>query len=157
MNEKLRRQRKPFPWRCSACRMKEVDLRTVSYRAKVNHDGRVYELEITEFEVPQCQSCGEMIFDTLTDEQINHALREHLGLLTPVQIRVAIRKLGMQQKEVASALGIAEATLSRWLSGGLIQSRAMDNMLRVYFGIPAVRQVLQDVKRDAAFGSVAVL
>jgi len=34
--------------------------------------------------------------------------------------------------------------------------RAMDNMLCVYFAMPAVRQV-QEVKRNAAFGSVAVL
>ena len=157
MDEDSKRQRRPFPWRCSACLVKEVDLRTVPYRTKANHDGRLYELEIPEFEVPQCRACGEMVFDTLADEQINRALRGHLGLLTPAQIRAAIKTLGMQQKEVASALGIAEATLSRWLSGGLIQSRAMDNMLRVYFRIPAVRQVLQEVKRDTAVGSVAVI
>ncbi len=52
----------------------------------------------------------------------------------------------MQQKTLAACLGIAEATLSRWLSGGLIQSRAMDNLLRVYFGIPAVRELLTGTK-----------
>jgi len=58
----------------------------------------------------------------------------------------------MQQKSLAAALGIAEATLSRWLNGGLIQSRAMDNLLRVYFGIPAVREVLTGAQNLSDFG-----
>ena len=68
-------------------------------------------------------------------------------------IRRALRTLGMQQKSLAACLGIAEATLSRWLSGGLIQSRAMDNLLRVYFGIPAVREVLTGSKKISEVGA----
>lgn len=37
-----------------------------------------------------------------------------MGLLTPEQIRQAIERLGVSQKEVAQSLGIAEATLWRW-------------------------------------------
>ena len=33
-------------------------------------------------------------------------------------------------------------TICRWESGGLIQSRAMDNLLRVYFSLPQVRKFL---------------
>ena len=91
-------------------------------------------------------------FDDYADEQVTEALRKHLGLLTPDQIRQALRALGMQQKTLAASLGIAEATLSRWLSGGLIQSRAMDNLLRVYFGIPAVRAALTGSQMNANFG-----
>jgi len=98
-------------------------------------------------------SAARVFFQDLADEQISAALRSHLGLLTPAEIRRALRTLGMQQKTLAACLGIAEATLSRWLSGGLIQSRAMDNLLRVYFGIPAVREVLIGSKKITDFGA----
>jgi transcriptional regulator with XRE-family HTH domain len=65
-----------------------------------------------------------------------------LGLLTPEQIRQAIERLGVSQKEVAQSLGIAEATLSRWLNEIQIQTRSLDVLLRLYFGLPAVRAAL---------------
>ncbi len=92
------------------------------------------ECTIWRFQRWTCLSvgaCGELVFDDHADEQISEALRKHLGLLTPEQIRLALRALGMPQKTLAASLGIAEATLSRWMSGGLIQSRAMDNLMRV--------------------------
>jgi putative zinc finger/helix-turn-helix YgiT family protein len=147
-----RTQRKDFPWRCSQCRAKEVYSATISHTAHVNHDGRIYELEIPALDVAQCRACGELVFDDHADEQISEALRKHLSLLTPDQIRLALRALGMQQKTLAASLGIAEATLSRWVSGGLIQSRAMDNLMRVYFGIPAVREVLTGARMNPDFG-----
>jgi len=48
----------------------------------------------------------------------------------------------MTQKEAAERLGIAEATLSRWLTDTQIQSRALDNLLRVFFAFPVVREAL---------------
>jgi putative zinc finger/helix-turn-helix YgiT family protein len=145
-------QRKEFPWRCSRCRAKEVQPAVIGYTARVNHDGRIYELGLPALNTPRCRACGEVILDDQADEQISAALREHLGLLTPEQIRRALRALGMQQKTLAACLGIAEATLSRWLSGGLIQSRAMDNLMRVCFGIPAVRTVLTGTPMKSDFG-----
>ncbi|MBL7038206.1 MAG: helix-turn-helix domain-containing protein [Pirellulaceae bacterium] len=103
-------------------------------------------------DVAQCRACGELVFDDRADEQVSDVLRSHLSLLTPGPIRQALRTLGMQQKTLAASLGIAEATLSRWLSGGLIQSRAMDNLLRVCFGIPAVREVLTGAKSVSDLG-----
>src|SRR5207244_376651 len=44
------------------------------------------------------------------------------------------------QKEAAERLGIAEATLSRWLTDTQIQSRALDNWLRAFFAFPNVRE-----------------
>ena len=120
---------------------------SVPYNARVNHDGRIYELDIPAWMWPSVGPVGTSVLDDLADEQISAALRSHLGLLTPAEIRRALRTLGMQQTTLAACLGIAAATLSRWLSGGLIQSRAMDNLLRVYFGIPAVREVLTGSKR----------
>ena len=62
----------------------------------------------------------------------------------------------MSQKAVAERLGIAEATLSRWVNGLLVQSRALDNYLRVYFESPEVREMLSDVDRNPALGTAMI-
>ena len=48
---------------------------------------------------------------------------------------------------------IAEATLSRWLTETQIQSRALDNLLRVYFAFPDVRSALLGQKQDPRLGT----
>ena len=77
-------------------------------------------------------------------------------LLTPQQIREGREALGLQSKELAERLGVAKETLSRWETGMMIQSRAMDNLLRAYFAVPEVRAVLQGPNQDVALGTPAV-
>ena len=43
--------------------------------------------------------------------------------------------------------------ISRWEAGSRIQSGAMDNYLRVFFAIPAVRDVLVGEGQDPALGT----
>jgi putative zinc finger/helix-turn-helix YgiT family protein len=115
---------------------------TVEYSAEAKHDGRSYQFTIPALEIPVCRDCGEKVFTEHTDRQIGEALRAHLQLLTPEQIENALQKLNFTQKEAAQRLGIAEATLSRWLNESQIQSRSMDKLLRVFFAFPQVREAL---------------
>ena len=114
----------------------------IRYEAEVRHDGRLHSFTIPRLRIPVCRACGEKVFTENVDAQVNDALRAHLRLLTPAQIREGIKQVGMSQKAVAERLGIAEETLSRWLTETQIQSRAMDNLLRLFFGVPRVRDVL---------------
>ena len=143
---------KPFPWRCPHCGRKEIRPRATRYTLEVKHDGRLHEVTVEDFEIPTCDACGEKVFSNREDERISQALRAKLGLLTPNQIRDKLRELGLSQKQAAARLGIAEATLSRWMTGSIIQSRAMDNLLRVYFAFPEVRRALSGVDQDAQLG-----
>jgi transcriptional regulator with XRE-family HTH domain len=106
-----------------------------------------------QLEIPTCASCGARVFSNDVDDEISRALRSHLRLLAPEQILAAIKELGMSQKGVAECLGIAEATLSRWVNGLLIQSRAMDNLLRAYFASSRVREMLLGTKQDPDLGT----
>jgi putative zinc finger/helix-turn-helix YgiT family protein len=144
---------RPFPWRCRHCGKDEVIMTTTCYAAEVRHDGRLYTFTIPHLDIPVCQACGEKVFTEQVDDQINATLRSHLRLLTPDQIRAALDRIGMMQKEAADRLGIAEATLSRWLTETQIQSRAMDNLLRVFFALPEVRAVLQGTHQDPNLGT----
>lgn len=134
---------RPFPWRCPRCLAPDaVHLETVAHTAEFAHDGRIYKLDIPAIQVPRCRSCQELIFTYRADEQIRQALRSHLRLLTPEQIREGRKALGLSEEKLGERLGVAKETISRWETAGLIQSRAMDNLLRVYFAFPEVRQAL---------------
>jgi DNA-binding transcriptional regulator YiaG len=114
----------------------------ISYDAEVRHDARLYTFTIPGLDIPVCRACGTKVFTEKVDDQISAALRADLDLLTPEEMREALGRIGMTQKEAAERLGIAEATLSRWLNYAQIQSRAMDNLLRVFFAFPQVRTAL---------------
>ena len=139
---------RPFPWRCRHCGNKKVALAKTNYAAEVRYDGRLHKFTISDLELPVCQACDARVFTEKVDAQ----LRAHLNLLTPAQIRDAIKRVGMSQKNLAKCLGIAEATLSRWLSETQIQSRLMDKLLRIFFGFPDVRAAIYGGAQDPQLG-----
>ena len=143
-----------FPRKCIQCAQKRVVMKSMSYDAEVRHDGRSYKFNVPKLEIMICEACGEKIFTGAIDSEINIAFRKHAGLLSPAEIRAGIKRIGMNQKEVAESLGLAEATLSRWLNETQIQSRAMDNLLRTFFSFPRARQILSAEIRDSTFGFV---
>jgi putative zinc finger/helix-turn-helix YgiT family protein len=151
-NEKDPKAR-PFPWLCSDCFTRTVVPTVTEYTSKVKHDGTIHELHFPALEIPRCQTCGETYTTTAVDEQINDALRAKLRLLTPAQIRQAIERLGLKQQQIAERIGVAAETISRWVNGALIQSRAMDNLLRLFFALPQVREVLQGPSQDPNLGT----
>src|SRR6516164_8032290 len=89
---------RPFPWRCRHCGKNEVDIATVSYDAEIRHDGRLYMFTIPHLSIPICRACGEKVFTEKVDDQINVALRSHLRLLAPEEIRMALGRVNMTQK-----------------------------------------------------------
>jgi DNA-binding transcriptional regulator YiaG len=143
---------RPFPWRCPKCLQKTVYPVVMPYRAQASHDGRLYRLDLPDLRVPKCSNCGELVFGNDADDQITQALRAHLRLLTPEQIEESRRKLGLLRNELAERLGVTEEMVEGWESGLLVQSRAVDNLLRVYFALPGVRAVLTGANQDPGLG-----
>lgn len=146
------------PIYCPRCGADSLKLVTIPYEVEVKHEGRVHEVRIPQLRLPVCQACGEKTFNTEVDEQINAALRRDLKLLTPNQIRDAVHDLGLSQKEFAAVLGVAEATVSRWCTGTVIQSKAMDNLMRAFFFNPSTRTTLARIAsgEDVEIGATAV-
>jgi putative zinc finger/helix-turn-helix YgiT family protein len=122
---------RPFPWRCVKCRAKEVFPQPTDYTISCKHDGREHKVQIPDLEIPTCRKCGEQLFTVATDECIVAALRAQVGLLTPQEIQKGRSGLEMTQQMLAEQLGVTKDTISRWETGGVIQSRAMDNLLRL--------------------------
>ena len=142
VNERQPRRR-PYPWRCMSCLKEEVRPASINYLAEIVHDGRRHQFEVPEVTVLQCAACGNRAFDNDADDQILTALRKHLNLLMPKEIANARQGLNIAIPELAERLGVAEKALAQWENGEVVQPRAMDNLLRMYFSVPEARAVLQ--------------
>src|SRR6266536_3036290 len=95
---------KAFPWRCVKCQKRDVWPATIPHTAEVTHDGHFHEIKLPALEAPRCPSCGELVFTNRVDEQITAALRSHLRLLSPAQIREGRKALGLLPQELAERL-----------------------------------------------------
>jgi putative zinc finger/helix-turn-helix YgiT family protein len=78
-----------------------------------------------------CNSCATK-FNTEEADRIRHdEICRHLQLLTPKEVLgIRVRHL-MSQAKFAEITGIGVASLSRWESGQLMQSKSHDNLLRL--------------------------
>jgi len=90
--------------------------------------------------------CGKCEFEFLDDaaEQLRHqAICNHLGVLTPDEIR-RIRKIHrMTRAAFAHVTGLGEASLNRWENGLSIQTHANDRYLRL-LARPEIMRTLQE-------------
>jgi putative zinc finger/helix-turn-helix YgiT family protein len=133
---------KPYPRRCGDCAAITVEPSTISYAAEVKHDGRLHHFQIPKLPVDRCATCGEVYFTNASDEQLTYSLRQHLGVLQPAEIRSGIALLGLTQRAFAERIGVAAESVSRWMSGQNVQSRALDNLMRLFLTFPNVREAL---------------
>jgi HTH-type transcriptional regulator / antitoxin MqsA len=124
-----------------------VNPAVVPHRSEVNHDGNLYEVQLPGLQVPRCDACGELIFNEFAESQISDSLRARLGIMQPGAIQGERERLGLDQAQLARQLGVAETAVARWESGDVIPSRAMDNLLRLFFELPEARAKLS---REAA-------
>ncbi len=131
---------RPFPWKCRTCGEQKLTPTVVDYRVDMEHDGRLYALTVPDLEILQCTSCGARVLPEEAHTKITDALRASAGLLTPAEIRQYRDRLGLTQKQLAAYLKVADATVSRWETGGQIQQRAMDLLLRGFFDVPELRR-----------------
>ena len=135
---------KPYPRFCAECGNESVVSTQIAYNAEVKHDGKLHEFPISSLTIDKCQSCSEEYFTVDTDREISRGLRIYLCFLQPEEIREKIHQLGLTQAEFANRLGVAKETVSRWITSHTIQNRAMDNLMRLFFGLPEVREVLTE-------------
>ena len=136
------RGRKPYPWTCGNCREKAVYEGVTDYELDLDYDDRKYHIKIAGLRTPRCRKCDTVCIDSDANEQITLEFLRLAGLMTPEQIRTNREALGVTPERFAAALGIDGATVSRWENGMQFQNRSMDNLLRLFFGVPKARDLM---------------
>ncbi len=137
---------------CGLCGRGTLSRAVIPYTSKVSYDGKLITVNVEKMPVLKCDSCNEVLLTNESDDCITEALRKERRLLAPEEIRKRRLELRLTQKQLADMLGAAEATISRWETGGLIQSKAMDRWLRAYFAFPETRMGLELLRDDPSFG-----
>jgi len=93
-----------------------------------------FPLASSEFEGAnwdECTACGEILHSPELSERIEAEQYKVEGLLHPREIRGIREKLGLSQVDMAHLLLIGDKTYARWEAGLSMQSKSMDNYIRV--------------------------
>lgn len=133
---------RPYPWKCRSCGKQTLSPTVVNYATVMEHDGRSYSFTVPDLAILECTACHERVLPDESFEKVLHQLRTEAGLLTPAEIREQRKQLGLTQEQFANQLNVAKETVSRWETGGQIQQRGFDTLLRLYFHFPDVRKYL---------------
>ena len=129
-------QDKPYPRECPNCREQTLLAAIEDTTAELQHDGRLYPVTVPRLALQICTSCNVRNWPYEASERITNALRVAAGLLMPAEILAARLRLGVTPAELAALFDVSESASSRWESGGQLQSRDSDKLLRLYFANP---------------------
>ena len=130
---------KPYPHTCPKCRNKAITPVNVSRRVVYRYDGKGYDLDIPDLPILQCGNCHFESHTNNTEERTLAAVRAKFDLLSPSEIEAQRQELGLTQRELARRIGTSEESISRWETGLVVQSRAMNKLLQVFFFVPSAR------------------
>lgn len=79
----------------------------------------------------ECIECGEILHPHELSERIEAEQYRIEGLLHPKEMRAIRERLGLNQIDMAQLLRVGDKTYARWEAGLSIQSRSMDNYIRI--------------------------
>ena len=78
-----------------------------------------------------CADCrGEFLSD-IAEALRHNAVCNHLNLLTPTEIKEIRDRLTLSQAGLAELSGVGVASIGRWESGKILQTRGNDKLLRL--------------------------
>ena len=108
--------------------------------------------------VRRCTACELEFHDEIAELLKHEAVCEHLGVLSPAEIRRIREGYGMTRASFAQVTGLGEASLNRWENGLNIQTHANDRYLRL-LALPEFMRVLKGLVASrttsrSAFGLV---
>lgn len=115
---------------CECCGDSNITLDFVDSTFEYNDAGKIINLSAL-LPVYTCNDC-EFEYTSSEAEQIKlNSIYNYLNILSPIEIENIRKKCGMSVASFSRFTGLGSASISRWESGVLMQSRANDNYLRL--------------------------
>lgn len=113
---------------CAVCASDQLTARMEVEEFPYGTEGDTVTLK-ARVKVFQCQDC-QFEFTGHEAVKARHiAVCRYLGVMTPAEIRDLREQYGLSRADFAFVTRIGEASIGRWESGALLQSRAYDNYL----------------------------
>jgi HTH-type transcriptional regulator/antitoxin MqsA len=118
-----------------------------------------HALTVPDYRILECPACGEAVVEKDSARRAEKLLkdfgRQIDGLLMAADIKRIRRKLHLTQEQMATLLGGGLKGFARYENGQVVQSRAMDNLLRILDRFPDSLDVLSGVPRPQAVAASA--
>ena len=96
--------------------------------------------------VYECAACGEALVDPASSKKASKLLRdfgrEVDGLLSATDIKRIRKKLRLTQEQMAEVCGGGLKGFARYESGQVMQSKGMDNLLRILDEFPLALDII---------------
>ena len=134
--------KKPFPWRGSNCGEQAIYGAVVDYSTTMHYERQAYTVKVDGLKTPKCAKCGRVAPGSEAMEILDDVFLRQLNLLSPEQVQQHRLNANLTQQELAAALGVEEFIVKNLESGLQMQSRIMDNLMRLFFGLAQVREIL---------------
>lgn len=103
-------------------------------------------LTVPDYVVYECAACGEAVVDPASSKRASKLLKDFGrgvdGLLTAADIKRIRKKLGYTQEQMAEVCGGGLKGFARYESGQVMQSKGMDNLLRILDEFPHALDVI---------------
>jgi len=132
---------------CPKCGSSNIEVTTTDYNFPYGRGDDTVELEAN---VPliTCSDCGLSVLDKKAQAIIHEAVCNHLGVMTPEQIKALRGLYKLIQKQFCEVTKLGGATLSRWERGIVIQNSAYDNYLYLLGFIENIDRLQQRQKQN---------
>ncbi|OBQ46235.1 type II toxin-antitoxin system MqsA family antitoxin [Halodesulfovibrio spirochaetisodalis] len=143
---------------CEAGRVTPKLGRDYSYQDETIH--------LATYESFVCDECGEEFVDAKANAESSRKIiefqRQVDGLLSAAEIIQCRKQYGLNQKEFADLLGVAEKSFARWETSTVKQGTQIDNLLRTYLKYPKAVDALADydtykLKIEKALSKASIL
>lgn len=113
---------------CTECGQ---EMERVQRTTKFNYGQHDQIVELSaDIPVWECP-CGEIETDHVAGEIREKAIRNHIGILTPAEIRARRHNLGLSQKRLAEFVGVTEKRIQQLEDGIFRPSFTVDAVLRL--------------------------
>lgn len=116
---------------CPVCGSKKIFVRKGQRQFPLTIDGKVKNIVVKGLTWEECADCHETFFDDSATRIIETAQFQEMSLLKPSELKEIRESVGLSQTSMARLLGVGEKSYLRWETGLSIQSKAIDNLIRL--------------------------
>ncbi len=140
--------------RCPLCGKEELQKKTGTFHFDIpddgtNPDAREFEVDIPNAEWDECGSCGEIILSHDLQKRIQRWQYTRQGMLTPEELKAIRERFGLSQVEMGRRLGVGDKSYSRWENSLSMQTKAIDNLVRMFAKNPELFYELENERSSS--------
>ena len=102
-----------------------------------------------------CAACGEEVLPAELIARVEAERYRLEGLLSPAEVQDVRKRMGLSQRDMSKLLGVGEKTYTRWELGLSVQTKSMDNLIRLADQRPEVLAEIESRRKPGRKSDIA--